>query len=91
MASARFFSVCFTCQLCSRALNKAYPDIADALFKKHWETWFTQSDVDRLKTLGINAVRIPVGFWIIEALVDRQTEFYAKGGLLQLVSAGNRK
>ena len=69
----------------SRALNKAFPNTADALFKKHWDTWFTQSDVDQLKALGINTVRIPLGFWIVEALVDRQTEFYAKGGLVQLV------
>jgi len=77
-------SDCSTCIRSEWSLNKAYPKTADALFKKHWETWFTQSDVDQLVELGINTVRIPVGFWIVEALVDRQTEFYARGGLLQL-------
>lgn len=79
--------MCSDCSTCIRsewALNNAYPDTADTLFKKHWETWFTQSDVDQLVELGINTVRIPVGFWIVEALVDRQTEFYARGGLVQL-------
>lgn len=77
-------SDCSTCIRSEWSLNKAFPHTADALFKKHWETWFTQADVDHLKELGINTVRIPVGFWIVEALVDRKTEFYARGGLLQL-------
>jgi len=78
---------CDDCSSCIRSewsLNKAFPKTGDALFKKHWETWFAQADVDRLKELGINTVRIPVGFWIVESLVDRRTEFYARGGLLQL-------
>jgi glucan endo-1,6-beta-glucosidase len=69
----------------TRALTKAYPDTADRLFQEHWETWFTQDDVDKLQAYGINTVRIPLGFWIVEALVDRKTEFYPRGGLLQLV------
>lgn len=63
-------------------------------------TWFTGDDVDKLKSLGINTVRIPVrvsmsfqfcltvrqlGYWIVEALVNRVTEFYPRGGLSQLV------
>lgn len=68
-------------------------------------TWFNQTDVDALKGVGINTVRVPVrsrnfhlcdeglqssfaqlGFWIVEAIVDRTTEFYPRGGILQLVS-----
>ncbi len=29
---------------------------------------------------------LQLGYWIVEALVDRQTEFYPRGGLSQLVS-----
>jgi aryl-phospho-beta-D-glucosidase BglC (GH1 family) len=49
-------------------------------------SWFTQADVDQLVAAGINTVRIPLGFWIVEPLVDRSIEFYPKGGLGQLVS-----
>jgi hypothetical protein len=67
-------------------------------------TWFSQSDVDELVSVGMNTVRIPVsrpnfafpepscqlilqlGYWIVEALVDRKTEFFPRGGLKQLVS-----
>ncbi|KAJ7575553.1 glycoside hydrolase family 5 protein [Mycena floridula] len=78
---------CDDCSKCIRsesALTQAYPYAADELFNRHWSTWFTQDDVDQLKYLGINAVRIPLGFWIIEALVDRKTEFFPRGGLQQL-------
>lgn len=51
-----------------------------------WETWLTQSDVDGIVAVNLNTVRIPVGFWIVEDLVDRTTEFYAQGGLDELVS-----
>ncbi|KAJ7813139.1 glycoside hydrolase family 5 protein [Mycena olivaceomarginata] len=53
-------------------------------------SWFNQTDVDALVAAGINTVRIPIynrtqlGYWIIEALVDRTTEFYPRGGLDQL-------
>ncbi|KAJ3512951.1 hypothetical protein NLJ89_g3223 [Agrocybe chaxingu] len=63
---------------------QAYPDTVDQKFKEHWQTWFTQDDVNTLKAAGINAVRIPLGYWIVEPLVNRTSEFYAKGGLLEL-------
>ena len=42
------------------ALTQANPDTADQIFDKHWQTWFTQADAQRLNELGINTVRIPV-------------------------------
>ena len=29
---------------------------------------------------------VQLGYWIVEALVNRATEFYPRGGMLQLVS-----
>ncbi|THU82400.1 glycoside hydrolase [Dendrothele bispora CBS 962.96] len=77
----------FHCADCIRsefAFVQAYPNTADQKFNEHWDTWFTQDDVNELKDLGINTVRIPLGYWIVEALVDRTTEFYPRGGLKQL-------
>lgn len=31
--------------------------------EQHWSTWFTEDDVKNLKGYGINALRIPIGFW----------------------------
>ncbi|KAI9818463.1 MAG: exo-1,3-beta-glucanase [Pycnora praestabilis] len=36
---------------------------AAATLQNHWNTYFTQSDVQTLASAGINALRIPIGFW----------------------------
>jgi len=38
------------------------PNAAAAL-QQHWSTWFTASDVKTLSSYGINALRIPIGYW----------------------------
>ena len=45
----------------------------------------TQDDVDGMVAAGLNSVRIPVGFWVIEDIVQRSNEPYAEGGLDELV------
>lgn len=55
-------------------------DTADAAFRTHWQTWITADDLNEIKSYGLNTVRIPVGFWINEALVN-DDEYYPKGGL----------
>ncbi|KAK5996164.1 Glucan endo-1,6-beta-glucosidase B [Cladobotryum mycophilum] len=64
-------------------VQKLGQDAADAAFKKHWDTWTTQADVNQMKSLGLNTVRIPVGFWLKEDLV-RQGEHYPRGGIQYL-------
>lgn len=56
---------------------------ADAAFEEHWKTWITKDDINRIKSLGLNTIRIPIGFWIHEELV-REGEYYPKGGLKYL-------
>ena len=40
--------------------------------------------MDALAAAGINTARIPLGYWLVERLVDRATEFYPRGGIKQL-------
>ncbi|KAJ7708852.1 glycoside hydrolase family 5 protein [Mycena rosella] len=75
---------CSTCIGSEFALAQAHPKTVDATFAQHWSSWFNQDDVDGLVAAGINTVRIPLGYWIVEPLVNRQTEFYPRGGLAQL-------
>ncbi|KZW01212.1 glycoside hydrolase [Exidia glandulosa HHB12029] len=75
---------CSTCIRSEFALAKALGKDADRVFQKHWDTWFNQSDIDRIKAAGLNTVRIPLGYWLVEPLVDRKTEFYPRGGLKTL-------
>ncbi|KAK0184955.1 glycoside hydrolase family 5 protein [Armillaria mellea] len=79
--------LCDDCTQCISAESEfaqAYPDTVDQIFDTHWSSWFNQDDVNYLAEAGINIVRVPLGYWIIEALVDRQTEFYPRGGLHHL-------
>ncbi|KAI0753516.1 glycoside hydrolase superfamily [Daedaleopsis nitida] len=75
---------CGECISSEFALAQAYPDSVDERFEKHWSSWFNQTDVDTLVAAGINTVRIPLGYWILERLVDRKTEFYPRGGIYHL-------
>lgn len=78
--------ICANCQDCiasEYALTKANPNTADRIFDQHWRSWFTESDVQRLKELGMNTVRIPLGFWLVEPLVE-SGEYYPRGGMRRL-------
>ncbi|KAF8671708.1 Cellulase (glycosyl hydrolase family 5) [Rhizoctonia solani] len=50
-------------------------------------TWFTQKDVDDIAAAGLNTVRIPIGYWIIEDLPKGGLEFL-KNGLRMLKEKG---
>ena len=34
--------------------------------KAHWDSWFTEADVQKIKSFGFNALRIPIGYWAID-------------------------
>ncbi|KAF2097519.1 glycoside hydrolase [Rhizodiscina lignyota] len=38
------------------------PQAKDKL-QQHWSTYFTEADIKTLKSYGVNALRIPCGFW----------------------------
>ncbi|QRW09473.1 Cellulase (glycosyl hydrolase family 5 protein) [Ceratobasidium sp. AG-Ba] len=79
---------CSTCIMSEFALTqKLGQKQADEVFAQHWSTWLTRDDVDAIADAGLNTVRIPLGYWIIEPLVDRSTEFYPRGGLPYLKQA----
>ncbi|KAI6092417.1 endo-beta-1,6-glucanase [Hypoxylon rubiginosum] len=60
-------------------VKKLGQDQADKAFASHWGRWITEDDFDDMKSYGLNAVRIPLGFWMDESLV-KQGEYYPKGG-----------
>jgi glucan endo-1,6-beta-glucosidase len=62
---------------CVQALGQ---EAADAAFAKHWDSWVTEDDISQIASLGLNTIRIPVGFWIKEDLVQ-DGEYYPRGGL----------
>ena len=36
---------------------------AEAKLQNHWDTYYTKDDFAAMKEWGLNAVRIPIGFW----------------------------
>ncbi|KAK4550580.1 hypothetical protein LTR36_000159 [Oleoguttula mirabilis] len=36
---------------------------AKAKLQAHWDTWFNETDVATIASWGINALRIPIGYW----------------------------
>ncbi|KAJ7519263.1 hypothetical protein O6H91_20G031000 [Diphasiastrum complanatum] len=52
---------------------------ANAAFLKHWDTWITQSDIQEIASVGLNTVRIPLGYWIKEDLVYSDSEHFPQG------------
>lgn len=54
---------------------------ANAAWAKHWSSWTTKDDISKMKSYGLNAIRIPVGYWIREDLVFSDSEHFPQGGL----------
>ncbi|KAI8296174.1 putative glucan endo-1,6-beta-glucosidase B [Colletotrichum sp. SAR11_240] len=60
-------------------------DKADAAFQKHWGSWITQTDLDEMMGYGINTIRIPLGYWLDESLVDKNSEHFPRGAEKYLI------
>lgn len=62
---------------CVSALGQA---TANTNFQDHWGTWITADDFTLMVSYGLNTVRIPVGYWLYEAIVD-VSEHFPQGGI----------
>ncbi|KAI9725971.1 MAG: hypothetical protein M1828_002299 [Chrysothrix sp. TS-e1954] len=63
-------------QLGQAAVNKT--------FQQHWNTFITQADIRQIVALGLNTIRIPVGYWMYEAIVDKASEPFPEGSFSYL-------
>jgi glucan 1,3-beta-glucosidase len=48
---------------------------AKMLLEKHWDTFITEGDFKYLKAIGINSVRIPIGYWSLGPCYCEGTPF----------------
>jgi aryl-phospho-beta-D-glucosidase BglC (GH1 family) len=55
-------------------------EAANAAFAEHWGTWITEEDIGEMQSYGLNTIRIPVGYWMKEDLVDSTSEWFPQGG-----------
>ncbi|KAF2087572.1 glycoside hydrolase family 5 protein, partial [Saccharata proteae CBS 121410] len=56
---------------------------ASVVWQEHWRTWITHSDIKTMARYGLNTIRIPVGWWMREDLVQ-SGEYFPKGGFAYL-------
>jgi len=57
---------------------------ANAVFQNHWNSWITHGDIQQMQSYGLNTIRIPVGYWMMESLVYSDSEHFPQGGLTYL-------
>ncbi|KAK7676565.1 hypothetical protein QCA50_020489 [Cerrena zonata] len=50
--------------------QKLGKEVAKQRLETHWKTWITQDDISKIKQLGLNFVRIPIGYWAFQLLDD---------------------
>lgn len=59
-------------------------------FESHWSAWITEKDIQEIANAGLNTVRVPIGYWIINddpveyAKASETSKGYARGGLKYL-------
>ncbi|KZT26278.1 glycoside hydrolase family 5 protein [Neolentinus lepideus HHB14362 ss-1] len=51
------------------------PAAARSLLEKHWDSFITQEDFDYLASVGINTVRVPIGYWNLGPTFCQGTPF----------------
>jgi glucan 1,3-beta-glucosidase len=50
---------------------------ARAVLERHWDTFINQSDFEYLASIGINTVRLPIGYWSLGPYYCQDTPFSA--------------
>ncbi len=63
------------------AANQSLTGVLRAAIQQHREIWVTEADFQLLNATGFNAVRLPVGYWVLA------TEQVPSAGIAELVSA----
>lgn len=48
---------------------------SDEAFQGHWKNWITEDDLDQMVDYSLNTIRVPLGYWLYEDLVDDSEHF----------------
>lgn len=51
------------------------PENARAVLERHWDTFISRSDFEYLAFIGINTVRLPIGYWSLGPVYCKGTDF----------------
>lgn len=50
---------------------------ARAYMEQHWDTWITEADFAKMAKMGINTVRLPIGYWSVGPTFCENSPFAA--------------
>ncbi|KAH7227595.1 glycoside hydrolase superfamily [Fusarium oxysporum] len=48
-------------------------------FEQHWKNWINPATVQSVHDVGLNTIRIPIGYWSYTDIVDKASEPFADG------------
>lgn len=51
-------------------------------FEDHWSSWINADTVQSVHDVGLNTIRIPIGYWSYTDIVDTASEPFADGDLM---------
>lgn len=51
-------------------------------FARHWRDWINPDTVQAVHDVGLNTIRIPIGYWSYTDIVDKASEPFANGDLM---------
>ncbi|KAK8139887.1 hypothetical protein PG984_001010 [Apiospora sp. TS-2023a] len=63
------------CQSEFDCVSKLGQSQADTAFDTHYQKWITTDDVQKIHDVGLNTIRIPMGYWIYRDIVDSSEHF----------------
>lgn len=57
-------------------------DAGNTKFSNHWRDWINADTVQSVHDVGLNTIRIPIGYWSYTDIVDTASEPFADGNLM---------
>lgn len=51
-------------------------------FSEHWRDWINPASIQSIHDVGLNTIRIPIGYWSYVDIVDTASEPFADGNLM---------
>ncbi|CEJ82351.1 Putative Glucan 1,3-beta-glucosidase [[Torrubiella] hemipterigena] len=54
-------------------------DLGNQRFENHWRDWINADTVQSVHDVGLNTIRIPIGYWSYVDIVDKNSEPFADG------------
>ncbi|KAG5647194.1 hypothetical protein DXG03_001153 [Asterophora parasitica] len=58
-------------------------DSARSVLERHWDTWITEADFRYLAGIGINTVRLPIGYWNLGPYSCQDTPYASVAAVYQ--------